>query len=148
MGWLRLHTGLIHLADAASKNPTSAMTRYSEALASYLDTYGSQSLQLPMLAQTLRTIMSPKDLQAVDEALTHRGPRHGLFQKGCGPQGCESSEAAFEVDPESNQVTVAIRRGSRIDVFSLAGESQALPSGIHGWLEERTSSVHQIVYKP
>lgn len=147
MAWLRLHTGLVHLANYAAKEER-AQDRYAEALGAYLDTYGALGLQLPMFAPRLRTLIPAKELHALEEAMTNRGPRGGLFQKGCGPQGCDASEAAFDVDPVSGQVTAALRLNTRIVVYSFAGETEELPSQIHEWLSARASSVSQILYKP
>jgi hypothetical protein len=147
MNWLRIHTSLIHLARFAEKD-RAGVPRYAEALASYADAYGALAMQLPMLTRRLRPIIPPQEAQWLEEGLYHRGPRNGLFQSGCGTLGCDQHEAAFEINPETNSVTAALRRGSKIVVYSLEGEAAELPRGVHGWLEQRTGVVREIVYKP
>lgn len=147
MNWLRLHTGLIRLAQFAAKTPT-AMTRYSEALAGYMDAHGALSLYLPMFTKRMRSILPEKEAEEFEEAMAHRGPRDGLFQSGCGALGCDQHEAAFEINPETGSVTVALRKGPRISVYSLEGESADLPAGVEQWLQARSTRVREINYKP
>lgn len=144
MSWLRLFTGLLHL----SAEPEKGAQRYSDALAGYADSYGSQALRLPMFAKRMLPIFPASEAAELDVAMTHRGSRDGLHQWGCGPQGCDYQEAAFEIDPKRTSVTVAIRRGNKITVFAPDGESTSLPDSIHTWLEQRSSRVSEIIYKP
>lgn len=147
MNWLRLHTGLIRLAQFAARTPT-AMTRYADALAVYMDAHGALSLYLPMFTKRLRSILPEKEAEEFEEAMAHRGPRDGLFQSGCGALGCDQHEAAFEINPETSSVTVALRKGPRISVYSLEGESADLPAGVEQWLQARSTRVREINYKP
>ncbi len=147
MNWLRLHTGLLHLASAAARDE-ALMDRYSDALGSYSDTYGALALQLPMFSKRLRGILPAKESEIVEVALTHRGPRSGLYQSGCGPLGCDQQEGAFEINPKTNSATVAVRQAGRITVYSFEGESAELPRRLREWLEQRTDRVREIVYKP
>lgn len=147
MNWLRLHTGLIRLAQFAARTPT-AMTRYSDALARYMDAHGALSLYLPMFTKRLRSILPSQEAEEFEEAMAHRGPRDGLFQSGCGSLGCDQHEAAFEINPETGSVTVAVRKGQRISVYSLEGESADLPAGVEQWLQARSTRVREINYKP
>jgi len=147
VNWLRLHSGLVHLAMAAAKDDATG-ERYSDALSDYSDTYGALALQLPVLERRLRPVLPAKDSEALAVAMTHRGPRTGLFQAGCGPQGCDAHEGAFEIDARTNSVAVALRQGPKITVYSLEGQSADLPKRLHDWLEQRSSHVSDIVYKP
>jgi hypothetical protein len=147
MNWLRLHTGMIRLAEFAAKTP-NAMNRYAEALAGYMDAHGALSLYLPMFTKRLRSILPPKEAEEFEDAMAYRGPRDGLFQSGCGALGCDQHEAAFEITPETGSVTVALRKGPRIFVYSLEGESADLPNGIEQWLEARSTRVREINYRP
>ncbi|BDC49082.1 hypothetical protein F183_A13980 [Bryobacterales bacterium F-183] len=144
MNWLRLYTGLLHL----STDPEKGFQRYADALAGYADSYGSQALRLPMFAKRMLPILPAADAAELDSAMTHRGSRGGLYQWGCGPMGCDHQEGAFEIDPKRASVTVAIRNGSKITVFSPDGEAAELPENLHTWLEQRTTRVREIVYKP
>lgn len=145
--WLRLHTGLVHLAAAAAKDEAVA-ERYSDALGNYANTYGALALQLPMFAKRLQPIFPASESELLDAAMANRGPRGGLFQSGCGPQGCDLQEGAFELNPATGSATVALRQASKITVYSLEGESAPLPDRLNSWLEQRTSRVKDIVYKP
>lgn len=145
--WLRLHTGLVHLAAAVAKDE-SVGERYSDALGNYANTYGTLALQLPMFARRLQPIFPASESEALDTAMANRGPRGGLFQSGCGPQGCDLQEGAFEMNPSTGSATVALRQASKITVYSLEGESAPLPDRLNAWLEQRTSHVKDIIYKP
>jgi hypothetical protein len=147
MNWLRLHTGLIRLAQSAPRNP-AALDRYSNALASYMDAHGALALDLPMFTKRLRSILPSHESAGFEEAMEHRGPREGLFQSGCGSLGCDQQEAAFEIEPATGSFTVAVRKGPRISVYSLEGESAELPSGVREWLESRATRVREIQYLP
>jgi hypothetical protein len=144
MNWLRLYTGLLHLSADPEKGPQ----RYADALAGYADSFGAQALRLPMFAKRMLPILPAAEAAELDVAMTHRGSRGGLYQWGCGPQGCDHQEGAFEIDPKRASVTVAIRRGAKITVFAPDGESADLPDNLHTWLEQRSGRVSEIVYKP
>lgn len=144
LNWLRLYTGLLHLSLDPEKGPQ----RYADALAGYADSFGSQALRLPMFAKRMLPILPATEAAELDVAMTHRGSRGGLYQWGCGPQGCDHQEAAFEIDPRRASVTVAIRRGTKITVFAPDGEAADLPDNLHTWLEQRSTRVSEIVYKP
>lgn len=145
--WLRLHTGIVHLAKYAAQVEAVA-ERYSDALGNYANSYGSLALQLPMFSRRLQPVLPAKESEALDTAMGNRGPRGGLFQSGCGPLGCDQQEGAFELNPATGSATVALRQASKITVYSLEGESAPLPERLNAWLEQRTSRVHEITYKP
>lgn len=147
MNWLRLHTGLIRLAQFAAKTP-DAVNRYAEALGSYMDSHGALALYLPMFTKRMRSILPAQEAPEFEEAMAHRGNRDGLFQSGCGSMGCDQQEAAFEINPETGSFTIAIHKGPKISVYSLEGESADLPRGIQAWLEARQTRVREISYRP